>query len=132
MAGRKHTDETIKKMSEVALLVVKRGENHYMYGKTHSAETRKKLSEINLGTNHHMYGKKHSDATRKKLSEARKTVKVEVFDVLKNEKTTYNSIKKAVEALKLKNASRITNYLMRDQKKPYKGQYIFKRVDKLD
>ena len=59
-------------------------------------------------------------------------LKVEVFDVLKNEKTTYNSIKKAVEALKLKNASRISNYLMRDQKKPYKGQYIFKRVDKLD
>ena len=75
-----------------------------------------------------MYGKKHSDATRLKLSEARKTIRVEVFDVLKNENTTYDSIKEAVKALKLKNAQIISNYLLRDQKKPYKGQYIFKKL----
>lgn len=127
MTGRNHKDETRKKISDAFLGKVM-GENNNMYGKTHSAETRKKLSEINTGAKHHLYGKNHSDATRKKLSEARNTIKVEVFDVLKNETITYDSIKEAVEALKLKNAQIISNYLIRNQKKPYLGQYIFKKV----
>ena len=81
---------------------------------------------MNTGTNHHMYGKKHSDVTRLKLSEAQKTIKVEVFDVLKTEKTT-SSIKEAVKALKLKNPQIISNFLLRDQKTLRK--YIFKKVD---
>jgi group I intron endonuclease len=131
MTGRKHTDESRKKISEAFLGKVL-GENNNMYGKTHSSESRKKLSEAITGIKHHMYGKKHSDATRKKLSEARKTIKIEVFDVLKNQTTTYGSIKEAVEILKLKNAQIISNYLIRDQKKPYRGQYVFKKVNELD
>lgn len=98
-----------------------------MFGKTHSAETRKKLSEINSGTKHHMFGKKHSDITRQKLSEARKTIKVEVFDVLKTETVTYNSIQMAVDALKLPKHSIISNYLIRNQKRPYKVNIYLKR-----
>ena len=131
MTGRNHTDETRNKISK-ALFGKLAGENNHMFGKTHSAETRKKLSEINSGTKHHMFGKKHSDITRQKLSEARKTIKVEVFDVLKNETVTYNSIQMAVDALKLPKHSIISNYLIRNQKRPYKGQYIFKKVEDSD
>ena len=40
MQGRKHSKETLAKMSES-----QRGENHPLYGKKHSEETRKKISE---------------------------------------------------------------------------------------
>jgi len=103
-----------------------------LYGKTHSAETRKKLSEINSGVKHHMFGQKHSESTRKKLSEARKTIKVEVTDVLKKETVIFTSIQKAVDALNLPKHQVITNFLTRNQKRPYKGQYIFKKVDNSD
>lgn len=48
------------------------GENHYMYGKHHSPETRHKQSEAKRGKNHHMYGKHHSPETLHKLSKAKK------------------------------------------------------------
>ena len=41
-------------------------------GKTHSEETRKKMSEANKSKNNPMYGKTHSEETRKKMSEAKK------------------------------------------------------------
>ena len=128
MTGRNHTNETRDKISE-SLMGRLAGKSHPMFGKTHSTEVRKKLSEINSGSNHHMFGKKHSDITRQRLSEARKTIKVEVLDVLKNETVTYNSIQKAVDALKLPKHSVISTYLIRNQKRPYKGQYIFKKIE---
>lgn len=39
-------------------------------GKSHSIETRKKLSEFQLGAKHHFYGKHLSEDHRKKLSES--------------------------------------------------------------
>lgn len=65
------------------------GENHFMYGKTHSAETKrkmsasaklrkaskqtkKKLSSIRKGVNNSFYGKTHSEQSRKKMSESAK------------------------------------------------------------
>ena len=44
------------------------GTNNPMYGRKHSEETRKKLSEVNKG-------KKHSEESRKKLSEEKKKKK---------------------------------------------------------
>ena len=44
--GKKHSDETRKKMSEST-----KGENHPMWGKTHSEETRNKISESTKGEN---------------------------------------------------------------------------------
>lgn len=38
--------------------------NHF-YGKKHTAETRKRLSEMSTGANHHLYGKKRPDHSRK-------------------------------------------------------------------
>ena len=49
------------------------GENNPMYGKKHSEETRKKMSEHHAdvsGENNPFYGKKHSEETRKKMSDA--------------------------------------------------------------
>lgn len=64
MYGKMHSAETRKKISEAMS-----GENHPMYGKTHSVETRKKISES-------LKGKKHSEKTRKKISKARKGKKL--------------------------------------------------------
>jgi len=67
--------------------VDQRGKKNHMYGKTHSEETkrkiseaaqnmsdetRRKLSEAKKGENHPMYGKTHSKETRRKMSEALK------------------------------------------------------------
>jgi hypothetical protein len=54
--------------------------------------------------------------------------KVEVFDKKTNKTTTYNSISEAARALNLSNHKIITNYILRNQKKPYKGIYTFKKV----
>jgi hypothetical protein len=63
MYGKKHTDESKKKISEAGKL------------RTQSPETRKKISETMTGEKNHNYGKKTSAETRKKISEAKKGVK---------------------------------------------------------
>ena len=67
--GRKHSQESITKMSENQM-----GKNNSFYGKRHSPETIAKMSEDRTGDNHPkgMLGKKHSPTTRKKLSLSRK------------------------------------------------------------
>ena len=46
------------------------GENNNMYGKKHSDETKKKMSEQMMGEKHHMYGKHFSEEHRKNLSKS--------------------------------------------------------------
>ena len=67
MLGKTHSEETRRKMSEA-----QKGENNHMYGKKLSKETRRKMSEAQKGENNHMYGKKLSKETRRKMSEAHK------------------------------------------------------------
>ena len=50
----------------------KKGEKHPRYGKTHSLESLKKMSERKKGEKHHMYGKTHSLESLKKMSESQK------------------------------------------------------------
>lgn len=78
--GKKMSDEAIQKMSEARM-----GEQNPMYGKTHSEEARKKISDTHKGKPGHPIsdevkeiirqanlGKNLSDETRKKISEATK------------------------------------------------------------
>jgi hypothetical protein len=67
--GRKFSEEHKRKMSE-AMRGKYEGENHPLYGKTHSEESKKKISDANKGEKNPMYGKKLSEETKKKLSEA--------------------------------------------------------------
>ena len=48
------------------------GKPSWMKGKHHSAEARKKMSELKKGENNQLFGKHHSEETRKKISEANK------------------------------------------------------------
>jgi hypothetical protein len=78
--GKPHTEEWKREQSERM-----RGENHPMYGKHHSEETkekiskaqtgkvmpeefRQKMSELTSGENNPMYGKHHTEETKEKLS----------------------------------------------------------------
>lgn len=54
--GRHHTEETKKKISEAHK------------GMRLSEETKRRLSEMNKGRNNHFFGKHHSEETRKKWS----------------------------------------------------------------
>ena len=72
--NHKVSDETKRKISKA-----NSGENHPLFGKHQSIETRKKLSESHkqIGKNHNgelnpFYGKNHSEETKKKLSDVRK------------------------------------------------------------
>lgn len=69
--GKKHTQETLEKMS-----IANSGENNGFYGKTHSEETKQKMSEKakihSIGENNGMYGKTHSQETKDKISEKAK------------------------------------------------------------
>ena len=60
MFGKHHSEEAKKKMSE--------SKN----GKRLSEDTRKKMSEKKKGENHPMFGKHHSAEARKKMSESKK------------------------------------------------------------
>jgi 5-methylcytosine-specific restriction endonuclease McrA len=56
------------------------GKNHYLYGKTHSTKTKKKMSKAHSGKNNGMYGKTHTIGTKKKLSAMNvgKTISVKI------------------------------------------------------
>lgn len=67
MEGRKHTEESKKKISDAV-----KGENHPLFGKHHSEESKRKNSESQLGEKHHAFGKHLSDEMKKRLSEIRR------------------------------------------------------------
>jgi group I intron endonuclease len=68
MLGKKHSQETIDKMKG-DLRRKNSGEKNGMYGKTHTEEYKKKMSEI-MSNNNPMKGKKHSPETIEKIRQA--------------------------------------------------------------
>jgi len=62
--GKKHTEDTKRKMSENF-----KGENNPMYGKEHTEETKREMSRINKGESNPRYGMKHTEETKRKISE---------------------------------------------------------------
>lgn len=113
--GHKHTEETRAKMSEA-----QKGENHPMFGKT--------------GKDNPRFGKTHSVEAKAKISAFQathtqsKSVKIQVTDIKTNISTTYHSMNAAARALNILQ-SIITRYISRNQKKPYKGRYVFRKID---
>ncbi len=116
--GYKHTEESLAKFRN----------------RKHSPETLEKMS----GENHHMFGKSLSQETRNKMSDAKKgqprtegagkpPQAIEVFDKDNNQTTVYESISEAAIALNTP-SSRISNYFYKNQKTPYKKRYIFKKL----
>lgn len=71
--GKKHTNESRKKMSD-AHKDKMCGENHPMYGKHHTDESKQKISESLkdrfCGDKNPFFGKKHSKETKEKISES--------------------------------------------------------------
>lgn len=70
--GYKHTEETKKELGELVKgdknyfhTHIYKGEDNYFYGKHHTNETKKHLSDINMG-------KKATEETKKKMSETHK------------------------------------------------------------
>lgn len=55
--GKTHSEETKKKISASS------------FGKTHSEETKKQMSELNKGEKHPMFGRNHSEESKKKMGE---------------------------------------------------------------
>jgi hypothetical protein len=53
--------------------------------------------------------------------------KIEVFDSQEKTTTAYNSINEAARALNIRK-SVIDMYFSRNQQKPYKGRYTFKKM----
>jgi hypothetical protein len=72
-SGAVRSKETRKKMSQIMKgKNTKKGKDHPNYGKSHSEETKRKISEKLSGEKHPMYGKSHSEETKRKISEAHK------------------------------------------------------------
>lgn len=73
--GKRHSKESIAKISANNWMKGKPPENHPMFGKKHSAETRKKMSELRNQRpkdKHPMIGRHHSAESKLKMSESAK------------------------------------------------------------
>lgn len=70
MAGKRHTEDTKRKMRENHADVS--GENNPQYGKTHSEETRRKQSAAKSGVKNLFYGKSHTEESLAKMSDSQK------------------------------------------------------------
>jgi group I intron endonuclease len=67
MYGKKHTEETRKKMSAAL-----KGRKNPMSGRKHTEETLKKLRVINAGSGNPFYGRKHTEETLEKMRSTQK------------------------------------------------------------
>ena|SRR5690606_32130189 len=102
-----------------------------MYGKTHSEETKRLMSEARLGkyagSNNPFYGKSHTAETIVKLS---KKVYVYTINFATNELTMYKCFNSYTETATYFNCVNrtISNYI--DKNKLFKNQYLlFSRVE---
>jgi group I intron endonuclease len=100
MLGRIHSEETRANMSAAAL------------GRTFDDTSLAKMSTAKFG-NTHSNSKNHPNS-----------IKLEVTDLEKNISTIFNSIGEAARALNIAQ-SVISGYLIRNQKKPYRGRFLF-------
>jgi len=82
----------------------------------------KKISDALVG-NTNKKGKPRAEGAGKPSQQ------IEVTDITNNTTTSYDSMSEAARALNLPNLNIISNYIKNNQQKPYKGIYIFKKVN---
>jgi len=111
MSGRTHSDATKIIMSDA-----KKGKNH-------TEETKKIMSDAKKGNNNGFKKGEPRLEGAGKPSQA-----IEVTDISNNTTTSYDSISEAARVLNI-SKSRIFEYFSKNQQKPYKGQYTFKKVN---
>lgn len=119
--GRKHSEETKKKMSENMI-----GNKNHMFGRKYSKEHIKKLSEIKLGDKNPMYGKKQSEETKNKIS-FKNSKPVLQYDKNMNFVKEYKSSTEAAKILNLKIRSNIGRCC--NNFKKFAGGFIWKYKD---
>jgi len=103
-SGRKHSDKSKTIMSEARK------------GKTIDDGTILKISDA-------LKGKRKGKPRTKGSGKASQLI--EVFDLEEKTTTSYNSFSEAARALNLPSHKVIFNYILRNQKKPYKVRYTF-------
>lgn len=88
-AGKHHTEETKKLLSEKTKSLNFKGENHPMYGKKHTKESIEKMRLAHKG----QQGHPHTEESKRKISEAR------MKKVQGPDGTIYNSVNEAAKAI---------------------------------
>jgi group I intron endonuclease len=124
--GFKHTEETKQKIGEAS------------QGLKRSEETKRKMSEAHIGCKHSEDTKERIRNThnpnrflkgqKKREGSGRPPQAIEVFVLETGNKNTYESTGEAGRALNI-DSSTISRYLRNNQKKPYKGRYIFTKIN---
>jgi group I intron endonuclease len=113
--GFKHSEETLKKL---------RNRKHSEETKAKMSDTAKKIDHsgrYKSGENHPNYGKPKTEGS------GNPSQAIEVTDIKNNITTSYDSILKASIALNI-SFQAISIYFIRNQQKPYKGRYTFKKL----
>ena len=120
ITGRKHSEETKRKISESHM------------GKTYSDETIEKMRANNTGSGNPMYGKKHSVKTKEMMSLNSKCKKSVAISVSGEEKT-FDKVTDCYEYLEKKyNLSRGTTKKLLRTNKPFNSHYSkFKHINGL-
>jgi group I intron endonuclease len=119
--GKHHSEETRKKLSEVHK------------GKYPSEETRRKLSETRMGERNHNFGKPLPESVHKKISESEKGRKISeehkqiLLKYHLGVKQSDETIRKRVEKLRGQKRSDETKRKMREARKNYKTSEETKR-----
>lgn len=137
------TSDKTKELLRLANL----GENHPLYGKTHSEDTKALMRLAHLAENNSMYGKKHSEETKALMSAAQKLRdksgfektaehrsklskslghKIEITDVEANVSGIFDTVGEAAKYLNSSPTS-VSRYIK--NKTLFKGKY---RIDKLN
>nr|YP_010608753.1 hypothetical protein PNX16_mgp018 [Drechslerella dactyloides]WAN89833.1 hypothetical protein [Drechslerella dactyloides] len=91
-------------------------------GKKHSKEIKAKISVAMQGKNNPIFGKIRA------IGAGKPSQNIIVIDLEKNTETIYNSLNEAATALGIRRTG-ISTYLYKNQQKPFKERFIFKRVD---
>jgi hypothetical protein len=97
-------------------------------GSKHSKQTKTKISDAAKKIDHPgRFKTGHKKGQPKVEGSGKPSQQIEVTDITNNTTTYYISMHEAARALNLPYFNIIRNYILRNQQKPYKGKYTFKK-----